>query len=710
MDARHRSPVFVDPPLPSWPNEVHPFEPVHGYFQRLAQRNGLSSVPVIMDSLGYLGRRPAPEHLLAIANRFPGVDTGSLARSTASIGDYVELNGQVFRKGDFSFRRPRVCSECLKEAHYYRNWFDLQIIDACPIHEMTLEGQGEAAKLAWWFPKIGVYPDGGQAKSRRVSFSVAWEAYLLGRMGLMKAYPNELLDGFSLSEVTTACLILGRGLDPGRDGTERSVKRLTLAPVIRRGFAILSQGKDGVAAAFRSQFVIASSELKTSGLHLSSWRRLGWLREAIANCADSPLLKIIESIAEGAAAELNIYSRKRLPDFDVVDRPLTLKEVSQKLGIKPQRVLEIGKYLGIARNQRASGLWHSFSPGSVAEIKSALDQLAPRREAIELSGLPKRDFDLLVARGVIAPVTKLGGGSLGCDHFLKRDLSDLAHKMCAIRSEPRLRLPRRVPPVRAGMSTTQVANALGVSVVTVRDLAARGHLAVTPGPQFRGKPLFDEKTVGEFGQRYVAASSLSTYLSCRGCDVARILTEGGVQLLPASPGTTRLVAKSELSRVFGNVEESPETRRFFVGLSQHWAQTKSVSAIKRWSGDAAIVSSGGKHAVAEVRFHPSRIEIVVTADAQTSPRRYRVLDRVREDVRGFWSSARINQARPGHYELVDELAVHPAEVPEADVFRWIDDRMDRMRWLLSPNREREGVWELSDRTAGPHLTPSSIEI
>ena len=424
MDARHRSFSSNAPPLPTWPRDVHPFEPVHGYAQRLAQRNGLMSVSTLMESLGYSGRRPEPRDLLRVISQLPGVDIDLLESQTPKYSNIVEVSGQCFRTRDVSICRPRVCSDCLRVGNYYRNWFDIQIIEACPIHNVFLEGQGENGEhLCWWYPDIGALPGGGEIVSRPFEGSSDWECYVLGRMGVLPRTRSDLLDGVSLNEITHVSLVLGRGVWRREGRLEQLKTRLSLAPTIRAGFGVLAKGADGIREEIERHI-----DLSNRGrLEFSMWEKFGWMRAYGAELDKYPFLREIYKIAENLASTRNIFSRKRLPSLKDIDRPATLNDLSKIFKLKGNRIIEIAKYLQLEALNRVGGRWYSFSIDEVEQIRMAISGLVPRREAIKIAGLSRHKFQSLVDSGVIRPVTKIGGGSIGCDHFLSRDISMLTN-------------------------------------------------------------------------------------------------------------------------------------------------------------------------------------------------------------------------------------------------------------------------------------------
>ena len=122
--------LMLDFPLPAWPPQAFPLEPAHGFFRRLAQVNNQDSCRVLADLVGIKSRYIDTDEMLEFCREFPVQNLSHLEAANPRFQDAtVVLNGQMFHaKADYSIRRPRYCSSCLREENYYRNWFDLRVM------------------------------------------------------------------------------------------------------------------------------------------------------------------------------------------------------------------------------------------------------------------------------------------------------------------------------------------------------------------------------------------------------------------------------------------------------------------------------------------------------------------------------------------------------------------------------------------------------
>src|SRR6185503_14148696 len=86
--------------------------------------------------------------------------------------------------------------------------------ERCPIHDRPLERGVGPQKLAWWYPEIGITPEGSdlaikQAPQEDVPRN-SWDAYVLGRMGVIPQIRVSSLDESEMFEVIAAVELLGR--------------------------------------------------------------------------------------------------------------------------------------------------------------------------------------------------------------------------------------------------------------------------------------------------------------------------------------------------------------------------------------------------------------------------------------------------------------------------------------------------------------------
>lgn len=108
-------------PMPIWPAEIHPHEPIQGWIQRAAERNYALSTESFVDSLGLSGRDWDYDELLNIVQQLPIEDFAQLEACTPKrCGDGYEIRGHKLPYRFILKSGRRVCPMCLEEQRYVR--------------------------------------------------------------------------------------------------------------------------------------------------------------------------------------------------------------------------------------------------------------------------------------------------------------------------------------------------------------------------------------------------------------------------------------------------------------------------------------------------------------------------------------------------------------------------------------------------------------
>lgn len=411
----------MEPPLPRWEAEAFESEPAHGYFVRLAARNGAHSTRVFADSVGLNGRDFELREMLSFCLRFPISNKERLCAATPTTEQtLLRLNGQQFRKmTDWSLRQPRVCAACLGEARYYRNWWDLRVLGRCPFHDRPLQSGTASSLLAWWYPAVGVTPQGhdlaiGNCR-RAQEVRPSWDAYVLGRMGLTPAHPLPVLDECELHEAIGAAEFLGKvasfDMDrrPPRRISSNDHKRYQL---ICLGFSAFARGSSGVRELFercleRRNGATASSH-GPSPVDLYGWV-LGAARNLPETVARDFILQTIGLLTHARGVEhRGIKKGSKL----IGSGRIALAPLARELSMSKDRLRAIAGACNILRRESNKGRHHSFDPVEVAAIKDVLADLVSIKEARALLGVGRRRFAALRSSGAVVPFLNDGNANV----------------------------------------------------------------------------------------------------------------------------------------------------------------------------------------------------------------------------------------------------------------------------------------------------------
>jgi hypothetical protein len=631
--------------LRRWPEEAFEYEPAHGFFVRLAQRNGAHSTRVFAELLGLNGRDFDLEDMLSFCRAFPARQIDRLAAATPTFeGTFVYLNGQKFRKlTDWSLAHPRVCGECLAESRHHRNWWDLCVIERCPIHDRPLQRGIESEKLAWWHPAIGVTPCGTDLSIRQHGESdvprASWDAYVLGRMGVIPRFSVPSLDDCEMFDVIAAIELLGRAAVFGFATTARRRFRGIEEQrhvALKIGFAAFRNGTGGLEALIREY--LASSNRSNKPEVNSPIRYFGWLYNA-AKClprspAKTEIAKAISNIAFSAGLTTRGRPRQQC-------RPETLKSAARRLGVSPRRLRSIARKCGLIGRCDA-GEYHALSDAALETLRAIVDDLIGVKEALRLTGFSNRRFKNFCNLTAVVPFLNEGTGNVKYRRSevlaqigARSDASTTSHAFKA-----RLRAEREV------LLACEAGAVLGVYSDDVRKLVEANYLAALPSDFRKGSDLVDSASVESFHSRYIRTSMYATALTCAPGNALKHLRALGVERVPI-PGLTRtsFVERAKVRDVLG-VSADPDSEPEFPVLS-FWTKMRRYLQIRgsgtliypRQDRHSATLRTGKLRLSCVASLREADQRIIFECRSRFDPRRTETLVAKLNMVRQNWPSA-----------------------------------------------------------------------
>ena len=411
------------PPLPTWPASVCPHEPAHGFFRRLADVNGQSSIRPLAAAHGLNGRDLDLMETLEFCSRFPVEGVDDLRRNTPIVrGHLVEILDETFRcPRDWSAVNPRVCPGCLQESPHVRNWFDINVLRRCPIHGCELVGD------TLWHPQIGMDARTGEGIAARmpmVAPPADIERYVLGRLGAMKPWRLPHLDDVALYHIIDAAEILGYA--QLRGWSEKAPQRRKKHSSIFRdavgiGFDILAHGAEvECLEGYAAGSPVTPVPGRMNYMFDAYW---GWIRWTINNLEASPISSRLRALLPELAAAKGVFSRKGGAEFRRQAGLKGLHELAAELHISVNSLRAMSVQLGLtdASSRRAQA--HCFDRAAVSRLKDVLDDLVPRREAARLVNRSLPSFEEFCFHRRIQPFIRLKGRSPSADQFRRSELA-----------------------------------------------------------------------------------------------------------------------------------------------------------------------------------------------------------------------------------------------------------------------------------------------
>ncbi|MBV9570791.1 MAG: TniQ family protein [Alphaproteobacteria bacterium] len=700
MNAFGASAVY---PLRRWPEEAFEQEPAHGFFVRLAQRNGAHSTRVFADSFGLNGRDFDLRELLSFCQAFPVRNIDRVAAATPRCGgSFIHLNGQKFRKRtDWSLLHPRVCGACLGESRYYRNWWDLIVIGRCPIHDQPLINGSPSSNLAWWYPAIGVTPEGHDlaiaAPGHNQTIRPSWDAYLLGRIGILPPVSVPLLDCCELYEVITAAELLGKAalFGFGRKAPGR-LKDVIRYHALSAGFSAFREGNQGVVALIEEYARSPTSGIHNRNHNASLESFFGWLikaekclRPSIARTHISEAMRLIAG-AHGIGCR-----RGRKSSYASQVSPTALKPLAKHLGIPKKRLLAIAKKIGLLRKRTGRGIYHSFGSEDISLIRSTLADLICLRDAIHLTGLSAKKFkQFCKAKGIGAFAYPGTAQAL----FRRTEIEKCISASCDA-GDGSLQSPslyrRRRPPTIQGLSLSVAASILGVRPVVVSALIADGYLNLVDLSQASaGTAGVEETQFLAFSTRYARASLYfegNAQTSSRCIDQLRKL---GVERIPLSFTGTSFVERQEVRKALG-LTLDPDDRRVcpaaeFWNQMRVWIkQAQSPTLVyPDYGADSAKLWSGDFRTRALVILEPTISRVRIEFHSTSGSRRGRLFRDHLERIRREWSNSEIFEGHDSYCATDSHYGLSLTATDNwPELFRWIELRMKLLRSVFSRGAE-----------------------
>jgi hypothetical protein len=500
--------------------------------------------------------------------------------------------------------------------------------------------------LQWWIPSIGLTSSGQflcvKGIERISEPRDTWDAYVLGRMGIIPPIKIASLDATEMYAVVEAAELIGRAEESGwRARWPRAPKRHSdeRRAALARGFQVLRREEEGIRE-FLDRYLRHASHFQPSGRRLRIEDLYGWLaRASSAQVSGSPVQTLIRQTMSIFAAERGIFDHKRKRKMIAnVNCPLTLKEMASKLQVSRHTLRRVVNKLGLSGIKSYRNV-QLFSPSDIDIVRSTFDSLIPRKTAAEMLGLTIKEFGLLIESGIIVPFVRICGHTLMNDRFLLSDLETLIKPdvpatvfrspeagipllvYCKILKQSvaeviqqiragtikpvswdkdatgfnRYLLPKpalsfwrerfyrpRGRQSASGLAFLDVAASLGVEPIAVRALISSGYLSLAKKSASNGRNGIDFDSFHEFRETFAPAASYAPSLGCHVNWAHRRLQALGIELLRQGdkviPGS--FVRRSEVRRVLGeNCETSNlDSNEIWGGLKDYL----SAETSNRW--------------------------------------------------------------------------------------------------------------------------------
>lgn len=381
---------------------------------------------------------------------FVGADLDELARWTPSMvsKNRFTLNGEMISSFRSCRIRVRLCPACAEAdmaaapdlppdaAVGIRAYALVESIRTCPIHGLGLV---QVADRTTFGDHDGDYAiavdealeDFDDLRSRSVRRPVTgFEAYLLGRLGVLERRAVPLLDALDISQVTTICERLGVFDLHGRKAQIKDFDEAGMLTCAEAGLEWLERGETGVR-----DFVTMAHDRAVrdscTGMSNGIFGRFHYFLNAEGNL---PCFEPIRQIIVDRLSEIVPYGPEDPPLFGV--RPArrywhTLISAERQYGIAYRTIKTKVERAGIHNRLNLDFDKTRFAIG-VDELDALLtspEGIVTRVEVIERTGAHAHDFIALQAAGLLVPVE--GKASAANASYRRGDVDELEKALLA---------------------------------------------------------------------------------------------------------------------------------------------------------------------------------------------------------------------------------------------------------------------------------------
>lgn len=399
-------------PVRAWPEEVKEFEPVYGWFQRLAACNSALSTPSLCYSLGLEGKHFHTASLLDIASQIP-TDYRSLEQNSPVPTDFgYLLRGHPLPPRFINKGVRRVCPTCLEESRHYRVWWDIAVMDCCPLHDSQLiyglpGDPVDWRKVAVGMTQEGVLIDDNHAISKPAS---ELEKYVLGLLAGNLPAEYETLCQEELSAVLAASVTISRlhTYEEQYRHTPQEINRHANA-----GFSALNLGYDAIVKQIRSAPWLASS--KSDDARDAKIRQA---RQIISALEPSRLRELIVEAYAQVRAELGLASEAGPLRSHACKQTRRLEtDLAKDLGLTRRQIRKVAIKAGVDVNRRKENRAVLLTEEDAQLIRQALDRAIPADKIANSLGCNESELDQLVSARAI----KIGFRKDGVRYFFGDD-------------------------------------------------------------------------------------------------------------------------------------------------------------------------------------------------------------------------------------------------------------------------------------------------
>lgn len=421
------------------------FEPASGLASRLAAMNGAGNGrEFCWDHFLDFERIAAGDPVeLSRFSRFSGAPLKDLKKWTPTRhGNVFSINGETLTTFRLRRRRLRVCPACVEAdlavapnlrgdaAVACRIFAMIDAVRTCPIHRVSLVQVADKSTFGEHDQDYAIaigdaLEDVAALRARSKERDLTeFEAYILGRLGVLPGRRVSLLDEIDISQVTTLCERLGVFDLHGRKAQVTDLDEDGMLACAEAGFAWCLQGEEGIR-----DFVTMAHERAVrdgnSGMSNAIFGRFHYFLNSETHRYSFAGLK---QVIVDRLSELLPYGPDDTPVFGALPARRhwhTLVSAERQYGLPYRTIKKRVERAGIHTRLNLSFDKTRFAiPADDLDwLLTSPDGTMLRAEVIERTGAHANDFFAFEMAGILKPVS--GGSRASMSMYRRGDVDDL---------------------------------------------------------------------------------------------------------------------------------------------------------------------------------------------------------------------------------------------------------------------------------------------
>lgn len=399
-----------------WSNPKE-YEPAHGLFVRIAEQLHSANAENLGRRCGFEGGFPDPSQILRGLQALPIRGLDKLEHWTPVVTPTaVSIAGETFRRTDWSVSFRRYCPSCLMESAHHRAWWDLNIVLRCPLHDEALTQERPDGSLLTWrdtdFNKLSNEVRRSGHEYAQGNALDSFEAYILGRLGVVEKLKRPDLDRLDLGDVVDLARWIGKLRMGGWQQNSPKFDNVGFCErdAIAAGYKIAQDGENSIVRLLCEVGRSSPDQLR------SLEDCFGWIYPCVMAVKSRPGAAWILQLIREAAYALGINGLRYRYQIENRDN-FTVRDVTDLTRFSRGAVVNLAKHARVEPRLTNGRKFYRFTRSQLEQMLSILNSSYCREDAARRVGLDQNSFDRLARKGLFGEPIKRCSSNLRQDRF-----------------------------------------------------------------------------------------------------------------------------------------------------------------------------------------------------------------------------------------------------------------------------------------------------